>query len=390
MNWIYYLLEANLYLLAFYAFYLLFLSKETFYSINRYYLITGTLMAFTLPFIQAGFLFDVLPGFRNGNGVQNFVAGVEKEHGLNYLSLDFLLPAMYIGVASILSIRLLKNLFAVLHLAVNAKVRTHKQVKYFEIHGSEAAFSYFGLLFLNSAATEKDLIIRHEQVHIRQYHSFDSLLLELVHILSWFNPVAYLIKKEMNTLHEFIADDLASSGPNVQKREYAMLLIRNSFGLPQNALTKPIYNQSTLKKRITMLNQPKSAAGARLKLLLVLPLAFGMICISTLAFSKSYKLIDLYASRHTNPVVQDTTKRVPPPPPAPPRVSKPKPPKAPDQVRFPAPKITSAKAPRPPKAPDQVRFPPPIITPITPPEPAKALKPHPVPPPPPIEPKKKD
>lgn len=347
-------------------------------------------MAFALPFIQAGFLFDVLPGLRNGNDVQYLVPEGEKERGLNYLSFDFLLPAIYIGVASILSVRLLKKLFAVVHLAVNAKIRTYKQVKYFEINGSEAAFSYFGLLFLNSAATEKDLIIRHEQVHIRQYHSLDSLLLEFVHILSWFNPVAYLIKQEMNTLHEFIADDLASSGPNVQKRAYAMLLIRNSFGLPQNALTKPIYNQSTLKKRITMLNQPKSAAGARLKLLLVLPLASGMICISTLAFSKSYKLIDLYASRHTNPVVQDTTKRVPPPPPTPPRVAKPKQTKAPDQVRFPAPKITSAKPPRPPKAPDQVRFPPPIITPNMPLEPTKALKPHPVPPPPPVEPKKKN
>jgi hypothetical protein len=376
MNWIYYIFEANLYLLAFYAFYRLFLSKETFYALNRYYLIAGTLMAFLLPIVQVGFLFDLLPGLRQHREATGLFVAPVHEAAIRYLSFNFLIPAIYFAIASLLLIRVLHDLFAVLFLTYRAKSSTYKQVKYYELTGGEVAFSFFKLLFLNPAVPEKDIIIRHEQVHMQQYHSLDTLFLEIVHAFSWFNPILFLLKKDMNALHEFIADDLTSSGPFVERHDYALLLIQNSFGLPVNALTKPIYSQSGLKQRIMMLNQPKSASRARLRLLLVLPVTCAMICTSTLAFSKNYKFIDLYAGRQTGiqTIAQDTTKRrIPPPPP----VAAPNAPKALDKHSVPPP-----PPPKPPKALKGSGVPPPPV------KAKRSSMPVPPPPPPPVEPDK--
>ena len=67
MNWLYYLLEANLYLVLFYGFYRLFLQNETFYNLNRYFLLLSTLISFALPILQLGFL---KPSFEKINGDQ--------------------------------------------------------------------------------------------------------------------------------------------------------------------------------------------------------------------------------------------------------------------------------------------------------------------------------
>jgi hypothetical protein len=378
MNWIYYILEANLYLLAFYAFYRLFLMKETFYTLNRYYLISAMLMAFLLPLVQAGFLFDLLPTFWRHNQGHVLVLPPVDAAAPGYLSLSFIIPLTYFGIACLLSIRVLLNVIAVLLLAYNSNRNKYKQVEYFELRGGEIAFSFFKMLFLNPSAEEKDIIIRHEQVHMRQYHSLDTLFLEFIHVFSWFNPVLYLVKREMNALHEFIADDLTSSGSFVEKHDYAMLLIQNSFGLPVNALTKPIYNQSSLKKRITMLNQPKSASRARLRLLLVLPVTCAMICTSTLAFSNKHKLIDLYAGRQNGnlTVAQDTTRRVHPTRPVPPA------PPAKPLRKHSAPPLAPPPPPKEPKV-DRSSAVPPVL----PAAPKKSKLPVP-PPPPPVDPSK--
>jgi hypothetical protein len=399
MNWIYYILEANLYLLAFYGFYRWFLKQETFYTLNRVYLLASTLMAFLLPVVQAGFLYKLIPGSWNYDAASALLSASAEDAGIHYLSFEFLVPATYFGIACFLCIRILCNVFAVLFLAYKAKTNTYKGMEYFELSQTEVAFSFFGMLFLNPNAAEKDIIIRHEQIHMQQYHSLDTLLLEIIHAFSWFNPVLQYLKQDLSVLHEFIADDLTSSAPFVEKHDYAMLLIQNSLGIPVNALTKPIYNHSSLKQRIKMLNQPKSASRARLRLLLLLPVTCAMICTSTLVFSKNYKLIDLYAGSQagTQTIRQDTTKRLPPPPPSPP-IKALKPPRALSKRNLTPP----LAAPRAPKALNRHDMPPPPRAPKAPIAVAAAPVPAvpaiaskeshmPVPPPPPpAEPSKKN
>ncbi|RZJ82602.1 MAG: M56 family metallopeptidase, partial [Chryseobacterium sp.] len=223
----------------------------------------------------------------------------------------------YSTVATAFFLLLLAKTANILALAARSKKNRYAQVIYRELDDDQTAFSFFGFLFINPSALEKDTIIRHELIHITQKHSLDVMLFELIQIISWFNPVIYLYKKDIKLLHEYIADELTTRVA-VPKHEYAMLLIQNSFGAQSNALTNQIFNQSVLKKRISMLNKQKSGTNARLKMLLALPLAGGLICLSTMAFTKDYTVLDLYP---VNQVIQEPTKVSPPPPPKEPRVS---------------------------------------------------------------------
>ena len=400
MSWIYYLLEANLYLAAFYGFYRLFLHRETFYTLNRYYLLCTAVIAFILPLFQVSYLYNLIGLSRQMPFNENLGTMITQKQEIN---MDMLITYAYIGIAVVFLSRLIINLFHILICAFrNAKLRKD-HVIYVELPGSETAFSFFNLLFINPNASEKITIIKHEMVHIHQKHSADILFFEVIQILNWFNPITYLLKKEVKLLHEYIADEDTTS--IIQKHEYAMFLIQNSFGVLPNQLTNQIFNQSILKMRINMLNKEKSTGRARLKLLLLLPVVSGMLCTSTMAFTKDYNTVDLYPKKYNlaSTINQDTLKKVkptvkksakghiaPPPPPVEPtpptpptpnlqlqapqdKIKFPPPPpveptkkriKAPqDQIKFPPPIVKPDKNSKSIKSQDQVKFPPPIVRP---------------------------
>ncbi|WP_316833384.1 M56 family metallopeptidase [Pedobacter nutrimenti] len=390
MNSLYYLLEANVYLVLFYAFYLLLLKKETFYTLNRYYLLSSSLISFVLPLLQISHLHQWISG--QENLPITHIPTPENNTSYYWDGFSQLLILTYLIAVSLLSLQLLIKLIALARLALSSKKQHYNELIYIELKNSDAAFSFFNLLFMHPSAPNKEIIVEHEMVHIRQRHSLDILLFELIQILCWFNPVAWFLKKEIKLIHEYIADDLTTRFA-IQKHDYALFLIQNSFGNPVNQLTNQIFNPSILKRRITMLDKEKSGFRSRFKFLLALPIAGGMLCCSTLAFSKEYALIDLSPQK---PAVQqqDSTKKsthhkqVQPPPPPKDAVAKPNKRKAtPDQVKFPPPIIKQVKFPPPiikPNHPttgrhkknsghDQIKFPPPIIK-----------KDQPAPPPPPV------
>lgn len=427
MNWLYYLLEANLYLAAFYGFYRLFLHRETFYSLNRGYLIITSIVAFIIPLLQVGYLNNLLNNQQNDStSARLFTIKLSEpvtKSGLEWLFTDNnLLIVGYSAIVALFSIRLLINIYRIILLSVKAPKRRKGSIIYVELPGSSTAFSFFNLLFINPSIDKKNAILKHEMVHIQQKHSLDIIFFEIIQILAWFNPITYFIKKDIKLLHEYIADGITTD-TEIQKHEYAMFLIQNSFGMIPNQLTNQIFNQSILKRRINMLNKERSAGRARLKLLFALPIAGGMLCMSTMAFTKDYAMIDLYPEKYESnqSVKQDTSKKksteikavliksnaksktksgtpkgsiteiriVPPPPPVEPRPKKPV-----DNIKFPPPKVVkTVKFP-------PVKFPPPIVKPDAPaaPKKAKSLKevkfPPPIvtpdkpvpPPPPPVEP----
>lgn len=399
MNWLYYLLEANLYLALFYGCYHLLFHKETFYTINRYFLIGATLLAFALPLLQIGYLHSFFQHQEYDSLTTEAVIPTEDE-GSDLIKLGF--SSLYWLVAIFFSLKLLRELYQIIALSRTRKRHQDGPVVYIELGQGLSAFSFFNLLFIPENAAGKETILKHEMVHIRQKHSLDILFFEIVQILNWFNPVSYLIKKDIKLLHEYIADELTTN-EEIQKHDYALFLIRNSFGAETKQLSNQIFNPSILKQRINMLNKEKSTGRARLKLLLALPLVGGMLCTSTVAFTKDYGLVDFYPNtiktigieRYT----QDTTRKKeankkhsaapkvvfkgnskmpapanpasPPPPPPRPRSTKPKaikpsiaPPPPPVD-----PKIVPVGPPPPPPPPPvekperKVKFPPPIVKP---------------------------
>jgi hypothetical protein len=292
MNWLHYLLEANIYLAVFYAGYCLFLNKETYYTLNRVYLLLSCVLSFVLPVIQIGAL-------KPTEKVQEITlvsspanSAPVPPDAADYITWDNALWAVYIVGISVLALLLVIKLFKLVNLTTSGKRLIDNKYKLIDVEDADTAFSFFNYLFIGTKTSASDIIIRHELVHIRQKHSFDIVFIEVIKIINWFNPVIYLLQISLKTVHEYIADE-QTAAHETDALAYSSFLVNNAYGLNGPSVTHSFFNYNLLKKRIIMLNQQRSGNLARLKYLVAVPICAGMLCASTLAFSKNYAFIDL-------------------------------------------------------------------------------------------------
>ena len=315
MNWFYYLLESNLYLTLFYGFYKLFLQKETFYTANRCFLIFSTVFSFIFPLLKIGYFNPILPNFipeddftQYTTEAIDFQQAVSKQSDL--FNLPQLLLIVYGLVTFILACKTVIGVLKINKILRKSTQRVENGIKIVELQNSKFAFSFFNLLFIDPLLPQRNIILKHEMVHIKQKHSYDILFFELTQIINWFNPIIYLIKSEIRTTHEYLADEQMTEKDG-EKYDYAMFLIQNSQGINVVNLTNQMFSTSILKKRIKMLNQKKSSKWSRLRLLLTLPLIGGIVSLSTMAFTKDYGIVDLYSGKNQAKLTirQDTVKK---------------------------------------------------------------------------------
>jgi hypothetical protein len=290
MNWLYYLFEANLYLILFYALYYLLLRRETWHQYNRAYLLGSSALAFIIPVLQLGFLkpvpvTELLPQLVTHYSYVT-PAKIAPAAQAAWTINDTLL-ATYFGIALCLLIGLTIKITRLIVLSRKGTARDFGKWKVITTNTERGAFTFFNYLFVSADMAGSETVITHELVHIRQKHTWDIIYLEIFRIINWFNPIAYLLQRSMKELHEFVADE-ANAGSKEQINAYTDFLIANAYGAYEHPLTNNLFNQSLLKKRIMMLHQKRSGSSARLKYLLVLPLLGGALCASTLAFAKDY------------------------------------------------------------------------------------------------------
>ncbi|MBE9582883.1 energy transducer TonB [Mucilaginibacter sp. JRF] len=301
MNWLYYLLEANLYLAIFYAVYLLILRNETFYTANRWYLIITSVLAFVLPVVQIGWLkpieaitqvITIVPN-QNPDSANAITKINMPSPAIDIDWADAVLMMYALGIT--LTIILFTIKLTKLYRLIGKSLKTDiDQYKLIELDEQNTGFSFFNYLFIGKNLAERDTIITHEMVHIRQKHSADIVFVELLKIVNWFNPLVYMLQNSLKTVHEYIADE-HTAATETDSLTYSSFLLSNAYGLQGPAATNSFFNYNLLKNRIVMLNKPRSGNAARLKYLMIMPLTTGMLCLSTLAFSKSYKTFDLLA-----------------------------------------------------------------------------------------------
>jgi len=130
---------------------------------------------------------------------------------------------------------------------------------------------YYIILSENDYRTYPDTVLTHELAHFRFSHTFDIVLIELLTLLQWFNPVVRLLKKEVRKVHEFQADaEVLKSGVDAEK--YQLLLLKKTVGSSSFAFANNL-NHNKLKIRFNMMFKKKSNSRARWKLLLLLPVA---------------------------------------------------------------------------------------------------------------------
>ncbi|MES2378566.1 MAG: TonB family protein [Bacteroidota bacterium] len=277
MTWWHYLLLVNFYLVLFFGFYVLLLRRETFFQLNRIYLVAASLLSFLIPLIQASWVQNLFITQQVQQTIYSMPVGVVynftvKPTADNGITLGQVINGLYISVTLFLIIRLGWQLL-VLKKAI-------------EKPSPSAAYSFFKKISLGENISPSSVIAEHEQVHAGQWHSVDVMIIETVMIINWFNPVVYLYRFAIKYIHEYIADrQVIQAGTD--KVDYAMLLLSQTFRVETHSLVTPFYNHSLLKKRIMMLHKNKSQRIALAKYGLSAPLFILMMIFSSATVNNS-------------------------------------------------------------------------------------------------------
>ncbi len=275
MNALSYFLNISLYLLLFYSCYWLFLRRNTFFSLNRAYLLGTLVLSLTLPLIELpSEWLTTSPAPINTIALPMFVveAAPVDTSGSTAAQAFWLIYAL--GVVVML-VRLGLNLWTVIKLI--RRGTPEQRPSYTLVYlpdDCSPSFSFGRYLVLNAtdALANPEVLLRHEEAHIRQRHTADILAVEVMRVVFWFNPVVWLYKRALQEIHEFLADRAAVSEQIIQA-DYSRQLVAYALNVPVTALTTPFVCVSTLKQRIVMLQKPASNRWALLSYALILPLA---------------------------------------------------------------------------------------------------------------------
>ena len=269
-----YSLKVALCLTAFYLLYKLLLSRETFFGFNRAVLLGIIGVSLLLPLVR--FTVESAPEPVGGfviveDIVMQAVAADAPAFSLTAASVCF---AIYIIGVAFFAGREAWSLLCLRRMLRRGRVAgSDGGVKTVVVKADVSPFSWMG----NIVVSEKDYrdnpeyILLHERAHIAGRHSWDILLCDVLIVFQWFNPAAWLLKAELQSVHEYEADRrVLSSGVNAA--DYQLLLIRKAVGDKLFSMANNL-NQSSLKKRITMMLKRKSNPWSRARMLVALPVA---------------------------------------------------------------------------------------------------------------------
>lgn len=282
-----YALKSALLLSIFWGVYAAFLKRETFFNINRGFLILGILTALLLPLVE--FQRIVYSQMQDTSliAVQPTSLDVKLTAQTNWWLFLFFIYS--IG-ASCFGIQ-----FAIELLSVNRIIRGGKRskkigkVSYIEVDQPTSPFSFFNTIVYNPDVLhgqDLDTVLMHEHVHISQKHSVDMILASVTKIILWFNPISWWYKKELTQNLEYIADFESCAQPSTSEKEYQYLLLQQLSGI-SNSIINPFFN-SLIKKRILMLQKQRSHKKSSWKYALVLPFLVGFMILFSFKTHVSY------------------------------------------------------------------------------------------------------
>lgn len=275
-----YLLKVNLIWILLTGLYMLLLRRDTFFSWKRFTLLGIYAAGWLLPLTEPGLWHDgneavaelyINLGLIDIQGVPT--APTEKSLLASIAWSELLLWGVYLCGVSILLVRLLVQLISICRLRLRSTTVYINKVKILEPTKPQPPFSFFGWIFLSPSRhtpEEQQEILDHELAHVRQHHSIDVLLTELHCIVCWLNPIVWLMKHEVRSNLEYLADArVLAQGHN--RKGYQIHLLALSYPMAIANLYNH-FNVSPLKKRINMMNKKKSSNAGILKYLLILPL----------------------------------------------------------------------------------------------------------------------
>lgn len=357
-NFVIYSIEIAISLALFYTAYWVFLKNETFFKLNRFYMILSVIVSIFMPFANIsigadsmiarnlispieqyeqsiGFHMD--PPFGRPRKGMHFMENNEYAAGttasledktteansivsssgnstgsseegttINWLTILF---AVYLVGVALFSLRFLANFVWIFAYIFKYKAQRISGMKVIQLEKSISPFSFLNYIFISKspyAETELSKIISHEKVHIEQKHTFDLILFELLMIFQWYNPFVWFYKRSARINHEYLADlGTLRSGIDLPAYQYSLL---NQILQEKNFEIASSYNFS-VKKRIAMMMKKRSSNLSAFKLIIPLPILF--VLFSAFAFNcKSDKKNNIQSEKSSSAVQDSTIKKV--------------------------------------------------------------------------------
>ena len=264
-------------LLVFYLFYRFLLKKETFHRFNRVVLVGTAVLSFLLPLCIITIRKPVETDLQvTGQAVALPELAAAKIAPVAEPSAPWWPTALAVlfwaGVAFVL-VRVAVSILCIARIVRRGEcVREEDGCKIIVTDRNIDPFSWMRYIVLSRKDWEGDHapILAHEKAHIAYRHSVELLLVDVMSALQWFNPAIWMLRADLQELHEYEADDaVLRSGANL--REYQYLLIRKAVSKSGYSVANS-FNHSILKNRITMMSKSKSSLARGLRVLYLLPL----------------------------------------------------------------------------------------------------------------------
>lgn len=290
-----YMIKSTCCLTLFYLGYKALLSKETFFRFNRIVLLVGILVCILLPFVgirtaSPGALqmplqqLEEMIAEEMGEAVSRQAEAPTEAADVAqaFVSWGELIVCLYFAGIVIGTGLLARSFISLLWLIRSGKKVRREHYTLVLVNRAVAPFNWgrYIVLSLKDYSDYPDEILTHELVHLRKHHSLDLIYAEVIVLLHWFNPAAWLLKRELQEIHEYQADTgVLKSGIDATK--YQLLLVKKAVSASSYTFANS-FNHSKIKKRITMMLKEKSNSWARLKLVLLIPVA----ACSMLAFAR--------------------------------------------------------------------------------------------------------
>lgn len=310
LTFVYYLLKVIVCSGILYGYYLLLLRNKIFNRWNRFYLLTSVVLSLAVPLIKINIFQNsdapatqVIHLIQVVNTSDEFVYEYTRNNNgfnINAANLSIL---CYIFISGLLLALLIQTL-----IRINKLKHTHMQtivegINFINTDAEGTPFSFFATIFwnnkidLNTPAGKQ--IFQHELAHVKEKHSYDKVFMNLLMIFFWCNPVFWLIRKELNMIHEFIADNKAIGDNDASA--FAAMILQATYPQHQFNLTNNFF-YSPLKRRLLMLTKDHNPKMSYISRLLVLPLAAVLFVAFTLK-AKVYHSANLYNGKKLTVII---------------------------------------------------------------------------------------
>lgn len=272
----------------FYGYYFFFLRNKRMHHYNRFYLLLSFALSIVLPLIKIPLfttssnshtLSTTLSSIAFGGWENEIIITAKKGFINSILTAQHIIISIYITGFLLAIYPILGSLAYIKSLAQNHKSKELDTIQFYLTTEPGTPFSFFNNIFWNSTISieteEGQQILKHELYHVKQKHSCDILFMQLACCLLWFNPFCFLMNRELKVIHEFLADEYASS--QTDKHQYAALLVIQAISLKQIFISNQFfYNQ--IKRRITMILQNNTTRYGYIRKAMTVPVVLLMFC----------------------------------------------------------------------------------------------------------------